>query len=158
MLRGEETVQDRHRRGLYLSAARSVLFNAVLARRVGDRTWNQPLPGEVLMLAGSHSIFTVAEPDETIRRRVAEFDLHPTGPLWGAGELLSSGPARELEEAIAATLPVFRAGLAAEGLRQERRALRLMVRDLAVALPTPAPPSSVLACRLAPMRQRCCAS
>ena len=116
-----------------LSAARSVLFNAVLARRVGDRTWNQPLPGEVLMLAGSHSIFTVAEPDETIRRRVAEFDLHPTGPLWGAGELLSSGPARELEEAIAATLPVFRAGLAAEGLRQERRALRLMVRDLAVA-------------------------
>lgn len=137
MLRGEETVRDRHRRGLYLSAARSVLFNAVLARRVGDRTWNQPLPGEVLMLAGSHSIFTVAEPDETIRRRVAEFDLHPTGPLWGAGELLSSGPARELEEAIAATLPVFCAGLAAEGLRQERRALRLMVRDLAVALPTP---------------------
>ena len=137
MLRGEETVRDRHRRGLYLSAARSALFNAVLARRIGDRTWNQPLPGEVLMLAGSHSIFSAAEPDETIRRRVAEFDLHPTGPLWGAGELLSGGRVRALEEAIAATMPVFRAGLAAEGLRQERRALRLMVRDAEVELPNP---------------------
>ncbi len=135
MLRGEENVRDRHRRGLYLSAARAALFNAVLARRVADRTWNQPLPGEVLMLAGSHSIFTATEPDDTLRRRVAEFDLHPTGPLWGAGELRSGGPVRDLEETVAATLPVFRDGLAAEGLRQERRALRLAVRDATLEFP-----------------------
>ncbi|MFZ1640417.1 MAG: tRNA pseudouridine(13) synthase TruD [Candidatus Contendobacter sp.] len=129
MLRGELKVRDRHQRGLYLSAARSALFNAVLARRVTEGTWNQALPGEVLMLAGSHSIFAVDEVDETIRQRIATFDLHPTGPLWGAGELRSGGPVRELEEAVAATLPVFRDGLTAAGLTQERRALRLAVRD-----------------------------
>ena len=129
MLSGREKVRDRHQRGLYLSTARSALFNAVLARRVSEGSWNGALPGEVLMLAGSHSIFTVTEVDETIRQRITAFDLHPTGPLWGAGELHSGGPVRELEEAVAATLPAFRDGLAAAGLDQERRALRLMVED-----------------------------
>lgn len=137
MLRGELTVRDRHQRGLYLSAARSALFNAVLARRVSDGTWNQALPGEVLMLAGSHSIFATDEPDATIRQRVAAFDLHPTGPLWGAGALRSAGRVRELEEAVAATLPAFRDGLAAAGLEQERRALRLAVGDATLEFPEP---------------------
>ncbi len=135
MLRGEEKVRDHHRRGLYLSAARAALFNAVLARRVTDRTWNRALAGEVLMLDGSHSIFDAAELDDALRQRVAEFDLHPTGPLWGTGELRSGGSVRELEEAVAATLPAFRDGLAAAGLRQERRALRLTARDATLEFP-----------------------
>ncbi len=135
MLRGELKVRDRHQRSLYLSAARSALFNAVLARRVAEGTWNQPLPGEVLMLAGSHSIFAVDDVDQTIRQRIAAFDLHPTGPLWGAGELRSGATARELEEAAAATLPVFRDGLAVAGLTQERRALRLMIEDATLECP-----------------------
>ena len=147
VLRGEEKIRDRHRRGLYLSAARSALFNAVLARRVADSTWNQPLAGDVLMLAGSHSIFATSEPDETIFQRVKEFDLDPTGPLWGDGELRSSGPVREIEVAAAATLPTFRDGLAAEGLRQERRPLRLSVRD--AALDFPDDHTAVLSFRLA---------
>ncbi|MDG4549466.1 MAG: tRNA pseudouridine(13) synthase TruD [Candidatus Contendobacter sp.] len=137
MLRGALKVRDRHQRGLYLSAARSALFNAVLARRVVEGTWNRPLPGEVLMLGGSHSSFVVDEVDETIGQRVAAFDLHPTGPLWGAGELRSGGPVRELEEAVAATLPTFRDGLATAGLDQERRALRLVARDAKLEFPEP---------------------
>lgn len=135
LLRGTDKVRDRQQRGLYLSAARSALFNAVLAQRVTDGTWNQLLPGEVLMLAGSHSIFTVAEVDEILRQRVAAFDVHPTGPLWGAGELRSGGVVRQLEEAVAATCPVFRDGLAALGLAQERRALRLMMQEATLEFP-----------------------
>ncbi|MCC8999551.1 MAG: tRNA pseudouridine(13) synthase TruD [Candidatus Contendobacter sp.] len=146
MLSGREKVRDRHRRSLYLSAARSELFNAVLARRVHDQNWNQALPGEVLMLAGSHSIFAAAEVDETLQQRVAAFDVHPTGPLWGVGELRSSGAVRELEESVAATLPIFRDGLAAAGLDQERRALRLMAQD--AALEWPEPRTAVISFRL----------
>ena len=137
LLSGRERVRDRHQRGLYLSAARAELFNAVLARRVAAGTWNAALPGEALMLAGSHSHFAAEEVDETLRQRVATFDLHPTGPLWGAGELRSSGSVRELEEEVAATLPIFRDGLAAAGLTQERRALRLMVQDAMLEFPAP---------------------
>ncbi|MDG4553298.1 MAG: tRNA pseudouridine(13) synthase TruD [Candidatus Competibacter sp.] len=129
MLEGREKVRDRQQRGLYLSAARSALFNAVLARRVAEGSWNRALPGEVLMLAGSHSIFAIEEADDAIRQRLAAFDLHPTGPLWGVGELSSAGAARDLETAVVAARPLFRDGLAAAGLKQERRALRLMARD-----------------------------
>ncbi|MGB5064194.1 MAG: tRNA pseudouridine(13) synthase TruD [Candidatus Competibacter sp.] len=137
MFERREKVRDRQQRGLYLSAARSALFNAVLARRVIDGTWNQAMPGEVLMLAGSHSIFAIEEADDAIRQRVATFDLHPTGPLWGIGELLSTGAGRDLETAVAALLPLFRDGLAAAGLKQERRALRLMVQDATLEWSTP---------------------
>lgn len=137
MLGGTEKVRDRHQRGLYLSAARSALFNAVLARRIGEGTWNQLIPGEVLMLAGSHSIFPAGEGDAALRQRVADFDLHPTGPLWGAGELLSSGAARALEETVADEWPIFRDGLPAAGLQQERRALRLLVAEARLELPEP---------------------
>ena len=137
LLSGRERARDRHQRGLYLSAARAGLFNAVLARRVEMGTWNVALPGEALMLAGSHSHFAVEDVDETLRQRVAAFDLHPTGPLWGAGELRSRGPVRELEEEVAATFPSFRDGLVAAGLTQERRALRLTVRDAILEFPEP---------------------
>ena len=52
MLVGSKRVRDRHLRGLYLSAARSMLFNRVLARRVGQANWCRAIPGEALMLNG----------------------------------------------------------------------------------------------------------
>lgn len=137
MFSGQAKVRDRHQCGLYLSAARSELFNAVLAQRVQDQSWNRALPGEVLMLAGSHSIFPAPELDDVLRQRVETFDVHPTGPLWGSGELRSSGAVRELEEMVAATFPIFRDGLVAAGLQQERRALRLLIADAALEFPEP---------------------
>ena len=31
---------------------------------------------------------------ETLAQRLTAFDIHPTAPLWGEGELRSSGPAQ----------------------------------------------------------------
>ena len=89
------------------------------------------------MLAGSHSIFPAGEGDAALRQRVADFDLHPTGPLWGAGELLSSGAGRALEETVVDESPIFRDGLPAAGLKQERRALRLLVAEARLDLSEP---------------------
>ena len=127
---GTESGGDRHRRGLYLSAARSFLFNEVLAARVRDGSWHKILPGEACMLAGSRSFFVADVVDETIERRLAEHDIHPSGPLWGRGELPSRAAARELEMQIVTPYSGFAQGLSAAGLEQERRALRLMPREL----------------------------
>lgn len=123
-------VKDRHRRGLYLSAARSLLFNAVLAARVTDGSWNRALPGEALQLAGSRSFFVAEVVDEAIATRLAAGDVLPSGPLWGRGEPPTLGVARALEAAVLAPYDAFRRGLEAGGLKQERRALRLVVSDL----------------------------
>lgn len=121
---------DRHRRGLWLSAARSQLFNQVLAERVRRGDWDAPLVGDRLQLDGCHSHFAADEVDDTIRARCAGMDLHPTGPLAGAGEPLVRAEVGALEARVLEDFPGWLAGLAAHGLRQERRALRLPVREL----------------------------
>ncbi len=127
---GGQRVKDRHRRGLYLSAARSLLFNEVLAARVRDASWDRALPGEALQLAGSRSFFVVEDIDDAISARLASGDVLPSGPLWGRGGLPSVAAARALEEAVLALHSDFREGLEKAGLKQERRALRLPVADL----------------------------
>lgn len=123
-------VKDRHLRGLYLSAARSFLFNEVLASRVQAANWTQVLPGEALMLSGSRSYFIANEIDDEIMRRHAEGDVLPSGPLWGRGELPSRLDAQALETTVLAAHADFCEGLERAGLKQERRALCLFVDDL----------------------------
>lgn len=122
----------REQRTLLISAARSELFNRVLAQRVRRGCWDTPLDGEVWMLDGSRSVFGPEAFDDALAQRLASFDIHPTGPLWGRGELRSTADAARLEtEALSGEEALaLRAGLEAEGLKQERRALRLQPAEL----------------------------
>lgn len=122
----------REQRSLLLSAARSELFNRVLAVRAADGSWERGLEGEVWMLDGSRSVFGPEPWNDALAARLAAFDIHPSGPLWGAGELRTAAAARELEEAALAdeTALALRAGLEKAGLKQERRALRLRPQAL----------------------------
>ena len=120
---------DRNRRGFALSAARSLIFNRVLAERVAAGTWDAALDGEVWMLAGTHSIFGPQPFDEILAGRLAVGDIDPTGPLWGRGELRSEAAVAALEQAIAARTTAFAEGLGGAGLEHERRALRLRPSD-----------------------------
>ncbi len=131
MFRGAR-VGDRHLRGVYLSAARSLLFNEVLARRIADGTWNNALEGDVFVLNGTNSFFIPDTIDDVIQRRLAQGDIHPSGPLWGEGEPPSRGEVLALELGVVQHDAVLVDGLTRAGLAQERRALRLLARDLVV--------------------------
>jgi tRNA pseudouridine13 synthase len=121
----------KHESGLAISAARSLLFNSALAARVADGSWDSALDGEVWMLAGTHSIFGPEPWTVDLARRLAAFDIDPTGPLVGAGELRTTGAVRAIEEAAIAPYRDLADGLARAGLVQQRRALRLRVEGLA---------------------------
>ena len=122
----------RDQRSILLSAARSHLFNRVLAERVQQATWDKGQEGEVWALAGSRSVFGPEPWNSLLAQRLADFDIHPSGPLWGQGELRSTGACAQLElESLAdEEASVLRVGLESAGLAQERRALRLKVQDL----------------------------
>lgn len=122
----------REQRTMLLSAARSELFNRVLAARVAQDSWDRGLEGEVWLLDGSRSVFGPEPWDELLAARLAAFDIHPSGPLWGAGELRTASVARDMELSVLADdpAPALRAGLEAAGLKQERRALRLKPQQL----------------------------
>lgn len=123
----------REERTMLLSAARSELFNRVLAARVEADTWNAGLEGEVWMLDGSRSVFGPEALTDDLKARLDAFDIHPSGPLWGEGELRSVDTAREVELAALAgdTAARLRTGLERAGLKQERRTLRLRPQDMA---------------------------
>lgn len=121
--------RGRHERGLLLSSARSEIFNQICATRVEQGSWDQPLQGDLFSLDRSRARFQEAV-DEEIERRIAEHDIHPTGALWGRGVLESEGVVAELEQSVVAELEALREGLEQAGLEQDRRALRLVPREV----------------------------
>ncbi len=121
---------DRDKRGFLLSAARSQIFNSVLAARVERGTWDAPLDGEIWSLAGSRSWFGPEPYSDLLAERLAHGDIHPSGPLWGQGEPPAAGEAGALEREIAAAHADLAQGIAAARMDQERRPLRLLPKDL----------------------------
>jgi tRNA pseudouridine13 synthase len=119
---------DRWQRSFALSAARAAIFNAVVARRVGDGTWNQLLPGEIVNLDGSGSVFVAEVIDAALAQRCAQLDIHPTGPMWGSE---AARPMSALESEVGARYEVLARGLSNARLESERRALRIRVDRLA---------------------------
>lgn len=79
------------------------------------------------MLDGSRSVFGPEPMNDVLAERLGRFDIHPSAPLWGVGELRATGGALALEEQALADeqAMALRAGLEQAGLKQERRSLRL---------------------------------
>jgi tRNA pseudouridine13 synthase len=106
------------------------LFNRLLAWRVEAGNRNLLQDGDLAQFDGSRSVFPVHRPDEEIRRRLAEGDIHPSGPLWGKGDPDSGGDTVSMESRLAIEYPELTSGLAARGMKQERRALRVIPKYL----------------------------
>ncbi|MCM5680445.1 tRNA pseudouridine(13) synthase TruD [Schlegelella sp. S2-27] len=100
MLAREIRVRNPKKKGIYLSAVRSFVFNELLALRIQQGLWGKSLPGDVMNEAGQ-----------------------PTGPLWGRGRVITTDQAQALENEVAARHATLCDGMEHAGLDQERRAL-----------------------------------
>lgn len=121
---------SRHLRGIYLSAARSYLFNQILSIRVANKTWDQALIGDILTFDTSRSIFHVDTLDVSTRQRVETLDAHPTAVLWGKGDVQVTGVIADIEHQVIEEHQDLAKGLCAFGLEQDRRSLRSHVQKL----------------------------
>ena len=120
----------RQQRSIYLSAARSYLFNQILSKRVELHDWDQALTGDLLMLDQSGSFFKLDDLDENIIQRMKAGKIHPTGALWGQGTLDLTGLPRDIECAVIDQHSELANGLEQMGLKLQRRALRVNVDSL----------------------------
>ncbi len=100
MLAREIRVRNPKKKGIYLSAVRSFVFNEVLALRIQQGLWGKTLPGDVMDEAG-----------------------RPTGPLWGRGRVTTTDQAQALESGVAERHATMCDGMEHAGLDQDRRAL-----------------------------------
>ncbi|GAA5525661.1 tRNA pseudouridine synthase D [Microbulbifer aestuariivivens] len=96
---GQSARVKRTERAFAMSAARSWLFNQVLAQRVTRHCWLQAMPGEP--------------------------EAEPSGPLWGRGRNPATGELAELESSVTDQWTLICDWLEHCGLQQERRPLAL---------------------------------
>ena len=118
------------KQGIALSAARSLIFNAILDARVRNGTWNTIVSGELANLDGSGSLFAVDVVSDELVARCAALDIHPTGSLWGEGSPRSASQVAALETAVAAEHADTAAALVKRRMQAASRALRLRVSAL----------------------------
>ena len=122
----------RQKRGMYLSAARSWLFNLILSERINRGVWDKRLPGDVFMLDGKSACFKddvseqPSEEERCLTERLDHNEIHPTAVLWGEGNDMVTSDAAELEEQIIDQIPVYRDGLISARLKSQRRACRVV--------------------------------
>ncbi|MCP1647342.1 tRNA pseudouridine(13) synthase TruD [Pseudomonas nitroreducens] len=128
--------EHRNMRSRLLSAARSYVFNQVLARRVAEGTWNQAQVGDLLAFTDSRSFFPAGEA-ECSDPRLAALDLHPTGPMWGEGYSPATSHPGDMERAVQQAEMALCQWLASADMAHERRILRLPIPGLTWHYPAP---------------------
>lgn len=127
----------RHKRSIYLSAARSWMFNCILSERIKRKLWDVRLAGDVFMLDGKSACFRDEaeqtqneQPFESLNERLSSGEIHPTAILWGEGESMVAAQAKELEMEVIDKFPVYRDGLIAARLQSQRRSCRVIPGDM----------------------------
>lgn len=129
MLHGE-IIKNRNKRSMAISALRSWFFNEMVHKRLVNQHFAEPLCGDVMQLAGSQSFFVATEINQDILARLQSRDIYMTAPLWGAGSPASELDSSTFEKHCALNAQKATDTLAALGLKQERRAIRLFPDDL----------------------------
>lgn len=122
---------SKEKRSLYLSAARSFLFNALLNERVIQNNWNQYIVDDHLILNGSNSFFSIdtnnKEDIENIHRRIKEKDIHIAGILPGYSD---ANEIRGIEHNVFNQFPKLYKPLIESDIKLTRRPLRGTVKNL----------------------------
>ncbi len=132
LIAGKLKERQRHKKGLYISAVRSFMFNQLVSQRIAQSLFAQPMPGDVLMINGSQSCFVYDAEDDTIPSRLASGDLHLTAAMWGRGRSICSADAAAWESEQLSPWQEQLDGLERLGLNQERRSTRLMPGNLTI--------------------------
>ncbi|BFU60609.1 MULTISPECIES: tRNA pseudouridine(13) synthase TruD [Rodentibacter] len=125
---GEIKVKDRKKRSFYLSAARSEIFNLVVAARIEQGVTEEVLPNDIVQLTGSHSWFKADESEDlaALQTRLAQRDILLTAPLIGEENLMASS----VENAIVEQHNVFSSLMKQEKMKAARRPLLMQAQDL----------------------------
>ncbi|VAW61343.1 tRNA pseudouridine(13) synthase [hydrothermal vent metagenome] len=119
----------KQQRGLYLSSARSWIFNQILSTRIQQKNALTPMLGEVYMLNGKSACF-VSENNDDELQRLNKKEINLTASLWGDGESMATADVFALEQSVANQFKNLAEGLQSARLKQERRSMRLAPENL----------------------------
>lgn len=106
--------------GFWVTASVSAIFNKVVDQRIGDGLMARLIEGDLAFKHDSRAVFRVTKDElvgDELDRRVADFEVSPSGPLWGKNMTRAeAGVGQREAEAVEA------AGLSIDLLTDPRRA------------------------------------
>jgi tRNA pseudouridine13 synthase len=123
---------DKRKKRLFVSAFQSVIFNDVLAERIGSL--DRVMDGDWAQKHDSGGVFLV-ENAPAEQPRAEAFEISPTGPILGYRSRLAEGEPGQIERNVAAAHGVTSEDFRRIGslkLKGTRRALRFAMRDPAL--------------------------
>ena len=124
-------VRDRNKRSVWLSAARSALFNQIVSERLKIPDFNQVVDGDALQLSGRGSWFVASvEEQATLQARVDARELMITAALPGSGDWGTQRDALEFEKAVLAEEIALQSLLEREKVEAARRAMLLYPQQM----------------------------
>lgn len=119
---GEIRIKDRKKRGFYLSAARSEIFNLVVSDRIARGLTQQVIENDIVQLAGTNSWFVAPKEElDTLNKRLDSGDILLTAPLIGENSLALT--VSEYEQDIVAEQQALLGLMAQEKMQAARRAM-----------------------------------
>ncbi len=104
MLTGKRREKNRQKKSMYLSAARSYIFNEVIAARIAQGLWGKTLAGDI-----------------DVANNATDQARQATAPMWGRGRLNSKEDTLILEKTVSGPNHELCDGMEFAGLKQERR-------------------------------------
>lgn len=114
---------------LLINSLQSLVFNAWLARRLTDATYDHVLHGDIAHKHATGGKFLVGDP-ATEDPRATSFEISATGPLFGKKYHEAAFEARLLEDEILTAHGLSRADF--NGSPGSRRAIRFKIEDWSV--------------------------
>jgi len=130
MLAGELRVTDRNKRSIYLSAARSYLFNLVLARRVKDNIWQSAINGDQYWDVQSRTLSEVLPINAQLKDKIEKGLITVTGPMPGDGKSTVQGDSLALEQDVLAKEQSLYQGIANSRVQWQRRPLNVRPQNM----------------------------
>jgi len=128
---GRDNVRTRNqnKRSLYLSAARSWIFNQIVSARIDAELFNQVVDGDLVMREGATALVEQSGLGEQ-QALVSKGEVQITAALAGDNALPCQARALELEQPHLDAEPDLMALICGNRMRHDRRAISLKPQDL----------------------------
>lgn len=116
-------VKERHKRAIYLSAARSYLFNRLISARIENHCFFKPFRGDyVLSMISEQGVNPSSLTQwKQVCQQVLDLEYCVTAPLWGSGATACTGEAAEWEAGILQDMLPWLKALEHVGMQMDRR-------------------------------------
>ncbi|MGY5613407.1 tRNA pseudouridine(13) synthase TruD [Vibrio brasiliensis] len=128
---GRENVRTRNqnKRSLYLSAARSWIFNRIVSERIEKGLFTQAVDGDLILQDNALQTVELDSLDQ-VNSQLMQGDVQLTAALAGDNELPTKNQALTLEQPHLDAEPDLMALIRGNRMRHDRREIGLMPQDL----------------------------